>query len=68
MDQDEFKLYKKVRPVYAKKMDTDFEIATIKGILKGKAGDYLCRTHLGDIYPCDKKVFEESYEEIKEDK
>lgn len=56
---------KKPIPVDAIKMKEPFEIITLEGVMKGKAGDYLCTDHKGNQYPCFKDVFEEIYVEYK---
>lgn len=59
-----FKVYKK-RPVKVKvvQMEKEFEVGTLEGVLKGKAGDYLIEGVRGELYPCDKAIFKETYEE-----
>lgn len=59
--------YKKKVPVEAIQMKEDFQVTTLEGVMKGKAGDYLCTDHLGNQYPCYKTVFEEIYELIEID-
>jgi hypothetical protein len=39
-------------------------IETLEGTMKGKEGDYLLKGVNDEIYPCDKKVFEDSYDVI----
>jgi hypothetical protein len=39
----------------------------MEGTMRGKAGDYLIIGVHGEMYPCDKTIFEETYE-IKEEK
>ncbi len=60
-----FKVYKK-RPVKIKavQMDKEFEVGTLEGVLRGKAGDYLIEGVRGELYPCDKEIFEETYVEV----
>ena len=41
-----------------------FEVTTKEGKLRGKAGDYLMFGIKGEKYPCDKEIFEESYDII----
>lgn len=40
------------------------EVKTLEGVLKGKAGDYLIEGVRGELYPCDKEIFEETYEAV----
>ena len=39
-----------------------FEVTTLEGKLRGKQGDYLMFGVDGEKYPCDKKIFEKTYE------
>lgn len=58
----------KKRPVVIKaiQMDKDFKVATKEGLsLAGKAGDYLLEGVKGEVYPCDKDIFEETYKKVK---
>jgi hypothetical protein len=52
---------KKPIPVTANQMEEEFEVNTLEGTMKGKAGDYLVTGIRGEQYPCDKEIFEESY-------
>lgn len=54
--------HKKPIPISAVQIDEEFEVETMEGIMRGKPGDYLMRGIRGEIYPCDKGIFEESYE------
>lgn len=54
---------KKPIPVKAFQMDEEFRVQTMEGDYKqGKPGDYLMCGILGELYVCDKEVFEKSYE------
>ena len=55
---------KKPLIVQAEQMDKEFYVYTLEGIMKGKAGDYLIIGIKGEKYPCDKVIFEASYEEV----
>jgi len=57
------KYYKK-KPISVRclQMDEPFEVETLEGTMKGKKGDYLIRGIKGEFYPCDKQIFEETYE------
>jgi len=47
-------------------MDCDFKVATKEGVsLAGKKGDYLLEGIKGEVYPCNKQIFEETYNRIK---
>lgn len=39
-------------------------VSTLEGYMKAYPGDYILRGIKGEIYPCRKDIFEESYEEI----
>lgn len=65
--EKEFKTYRKKSLTRAVQMDTDFQVATTEGVMSAKAGDYLCLDIKGNPYPCDKLVFESSYEEVNQE-
>jgi hypothetical protein len=59
----EFKPYRKLPVVIqAVKMNEDFIVETLEGKMEGKSGDYLIRGVKGELYPCRKDIFEETYE------
>jgi len=63
---DWFRCRKKPIVIKAIEMDKDFKVATKEGVsLAGKKGDYLLEGIRGEIYPCNKQIFEESYNRIK---
>jgi len=39
-----------------------FKVTTEHGVLFGKPGDYLVIGEYGEKYPCDREIFEETYE------
>jgi hypothetical protein len=51
------------RPIQIKALQipTEFKVKTMEGWLKGKKDDYLVRGIKGELYPCDKAIFEETY-------
>lgn len=57
---------KKPIKIRALKMDAPFAVETKEGTMTGKAGDFLIRGIEGELYPCDKNIFEKTYEEVKE--
>jgi len=59
----DFKNYRK-KPIViqAKQMCEAFEVNTLEGTMKGKPGDYLIIGVKGEKYPCDREVFEQTYE------
>ena len=38
-----------------------FEVVTMEGTMRGKKGDWLLIGVRGEMYPCDQKIFEETY-------
>ena len=62
--EGEFKEYRKIATVYAKQMDESFEVETLEGTMKGKAGDYLCVGAEGERWPIKKEIFEKTYVEV----
>jgi hypothetical protein len=58
---------KKDIPIGACKIDHDFEIMTMEGLMRGKAGDYLIKGVRGEYYACDASVFYETYAKVLKD-
>jgi hypothetical protein len=46
-------------------MDKDFMVLTLEGTVKGKAGDWLAKGVKGELYPINKEIFEQTYEEVE---
>ena len=59
------KVTKKAIPVEAVQINEPFEVETIEGIMRGKAGDYLMKGIRGEYYVCDQQIFNESYQSLK---
>ncbi len=55
---------KKPIPVRCFQMTEPFRVETLEGTLEGKAGDYLMVGVRGEMYPCAKEIFEETYDLI----
>lgn len=54
---------KKPIVVHAKQIDEPFRVNSLEGDYKqGKAGDYLMRGIDGELYICDRSIFERSYD------
>ena len=53
---------KKPIPVRCIQMQEPFRVETLEGIFEGKAGDYLMVGVKGEMYPCAKDIFEETYD------
>ncbi len=49
------------RPVWAMRMNEDFECTTLQGTLYGKAGDWLVRQEDGWTYPIKDEIFKRCY-------
>jgi len=48
--------------VHARQMHEPFTVVTREGTIRGKAGDYLMKGVRGELYPCDRKIFEDTYD------
>jgi hypothetical protein len=48
-------------------MQEDFEVETLEGSLRGRAGDYLMVGVEGELYPCSREIFEKTYDWLEED-
>lgn len=60
------KYIKKQIPVRAVQISHSFSVETLEGTMTGKAGDYLVEGIRGELYICDKEIFEESYVECQQ--
>jgi hypothetical protein len=56
---------KKPIVIRAVQINEEFEVETLEGTMKGKAGDYLVEGIAGELYPCDKEIFKQTYEAVK---
>ena len=64
-----FRLYiKRPIPVKAIQVNDEFYVITKEGIMQGKPGDYLIEGVEGELYCCDKKIFEKTYKLLKKGK
>ena len=62
----EFQLaIKKPIPVRCIQIHEPFKVETMEGVYEAKAGDYLMVGIKGEMYPCDREIFDETYEIIK---
>ncbi|WP_207492967.1 hypothetical protein [Aridibaculum aurantiacum] len=57
---------KKPIPIRCIQINEPFKVETMEGPYMGKAGDYLMVGVKGEMYPCDKEVFEETYEFVSD--
>lgn len=54
--------------IQAKQMNEEFRVNTLEGNYKqGKPGDYLMRGIDGELYICDKDIFEKTYDFITDE-
>lgn len=44
--------------------DGHFLVQTMEGTMMGKPGDYVIRGIRGEFYPCDKEIFDATYEKV----
>ncbi|MDC7999850.1 hypothetical protein POV26_02275 [Aequorivita todarodis] len=53
----------KKKPIAIKcvQIDEPFEVETMEGTMKGKAGDWLMIGVNGEKYACDREIFEKTY-------
>jgi len=42
------------------------QIKTREGIMRGYSGDYIIKGIAGEFYPCNKEIFENSYDKVEE--
>lgn len=47
-----------------KKVSTEMYVHTLEGDLYAKVGDYIIKGIRGEVYPCAREIFEETYEEV----
>ena len=53
--------------VHAMQMDKSFRVNTLEGNYKqGKEGDYLMQGVDGELYICDKEIFEKTYDFVED--
>lgn len=45
--------------------NTNILIETLEDIMGGKPGCYIIKGVEGELYPCDKEIFEQTYEEVE---
>ncbi len=57
---------RKTKPVWAKRVDVSQQVRSIEGIQQLKAGDYLCRGILGELWPQSEKKLLDTYNASQE--
>lgn len=53
---------KKPIPIQCSQILEPFEVETLEGVMKGKAGDWLMVGVTGELYVCDNDIFKKSYQ------
>lgn len=53
--------FMKTEPIKAVRMDEPFEVETLEGVMKGKAGDWLAEGIQGERWPIDADIFSKTY-------
>ena len=56
------KAIKKPIPIRCVQNDEPFEVETMEGVLRGKAGDFLMVGIHGEMYPIDQEIFKKTYD------
>jgi hypothetical protein len=64
MPEDSRQYIKRPIPIRAVQINEPFLIKTLEGEFIGKPGDYLVEGIKGELYCCDRAIFEESYTEL----
>ena len=59
------KAIKKPIPIRCVQINEPFTVMTMEGPMQGKAGDYLMIGVRGEMYPCDKEIFDQTYQIIE---
>lgn len=52
---------RKTRPIWVRRLVKDEKIATMEGVLQGKAGDFVCRGEQGEFWPQSANEVERKY-------
>lgn len=55
---------KKPLPVRCIQINEPFEVETLEGVFRGKAGDFLIIGVEGEMYPCEQEIFRKTYDII----
>jgi hypothetical protein len=56
---------KKPIVIKAVEINESFEVNTIEGNMKGKPGDFLIIGVQGELYPCDRQIFIQTYDHVE---
>lgn len=49
-------------PIKCAQIKEPFQVETLEGLMKGKAGDWLMVGVTGEMYVCDNDIFNQSYQ------
>lgn len=60
------KAVKKPIPVRCIQMHEPFEVVTLEGVMRGKAGDWLMIGVNNEMYPCEESIFTKTYDLLPE--
>jgi len=64
-DLDFKRAVKKPIPVRCIRVNEPFEVETLEGVMKGKAGDWLIVGIHGEMYPIDNEIFKKTYDIVE---
>ncbi|KKM45264.1 hypothetical protein LCGC14_1561040 [marine sediment metagenome] len=65
-DQSVLTVRKKPVIVSAFRANVRLTIHTMEGVMVGEPGDYIIKGVQGEVYPCNKDIFEQTYDIVKE--
>lgn len=68
--EDMIKFSKDINFVVHEDVDTTINklvIHTLEGDMEAHLGDYIIKGVRGEVYPCAREIFEETYEEVEEE-
>jgi hypothetical protein len=63
-EQNWLNVRKKPIIIQAVQVNEPFTVDSMEGTMSGKAGDYLMKGVKGELYICDREVFESSYDVV----
>lgn len=61
-DPDAVRALKKPIPIFARRIDSVFEVETTEGVMTGQSGDWLMQGVSGELYICPNGIFRKSYD------
>jgi hypothetical protein len=60
------KALKKPIPIKCVQIQEPFEVHTLEGVMRGKAGDWLMVGVNGEMYPCANEIFKKTYDIVND--